>query len=527
MKKNLLKTTMLIVAVLCANIVLMAQVNMTRYITLKVTNGADIVLNLAADVNNTPVKIVSGDQEYDMTLNAHWSGFDSYLAGDTIMRVYGNIQMLDCSCNWEDLTELDVVRNRRLTELIADSNHLTSLKLSGCEDLERLSCSDNQLTNLRLAGCRNLDNLSCGYNQLASLDVSHCTALTGVYCCSNQLTSLDVSMCPSLLSINCDDNQISNFDMAACPSLLAFNCERNLLTSLNPNACPRLKYFSCNDNPLTDLDVSNCSDLVRFYCCNSQLTSLDISQNTEIKILSCAGNPFTTQVIDDIYCALSDRAGLGAGSIYVLYNVDDPNYANVLASNKRNAINKYWRVKYLEDQSSIPATTGTYVCGVAVAGVDVSPTSVSLQAGEQVQLTATISPGNASNQNVIWSSSNNNIATVDANGVVTGVAVGNATITVTTEEGGYTATCLVETYDGIAELSMERIAEVYPNPVTETLYIDLASTSDFTMELYNVHGQLVLQAQNTASVAVAHLPKGVYVLKLMIDKQVYSTKIVK
>lgn len=80
---------------------------------------------------------------------------------------------------------------------------------------------------------------------------------------------------------------------------------------------------------------------------------------------------------------------------------------------------------------------------VAVTGVSVSPTSASLDVDGTQQLTATISPSNATNQNVTWSSSNSSVATVNSNGLVTAIAAGSATITVTTEDGNKTATCAV------------------------------------------------------------------------------------
>ena len=85
-----------------------------------------------------------------------------------------------------------------------------------------------------------------------------------------------------------------------------------------------------------------------------------------------------------------------------------------------------------------------------VAG-DVPVTSVSIStcsteniiAGLPHQLTANVIPANAINTNVTWSSSNDAIATVDENGLVTTVAQGMATITVTTEDGNFTDTCTI------------------------------------------------------------------------------------
>lgn len=76
---------------------------------------------------------------------------------------------------------------------------------------------------------------------------------------------------------------------------------------------------------------------------------------------------------------------------------------------------------------------------VAVTGISLSATSGKLQVGGTVTLVANVEPATATNRNVSWKSSNNSIATV-ANGVVTAVAVGNAVITATTEDGGFTAT---------------------------------------------------------------------------------------
>ena len=80
---------------------------------------------------------------------------------------------------------------------------------------------------------------------------------------------------------------------------------------------------------------------------------------------------------------------------------------------------------------------------VAVTGVSLSKTSLSLVEGGSETLTATVSPDNATNKSVSWKSSATDIATVDGSGKVTAVKPGSATITVTTADGGKTATCSV------------------------------------------------------------------------------------
>lgn len=79
---------------------------------------------------------------------------------------------------------------------------------------------------------------------------------------------------------------------------------------------------------------------------------------------------------------------------------------------------------------------------ISVTGVSLNKTSTTLEIGDTETLTATVAPASATNKNVSWTSSNTSIATVQ-NGVVTAVAAGTATITVTTEDGSKTATCAV------------------------------------------------------------------------------------
>lgn len=103
---------------------------------------------------------------------------------------------------------------------------------------------------------------------------------------------------------------------------------------------------------------------------------------------------------------------------------------------------------------SAPPTTGGSTGGgggwnppvdttVSVSGISVNPTKMDLTVGGATgTITATVSPSNATNKNVTWSSSNTGVATIN-NGVVTAVSEGIATITVTTVDGSKIGTCAV------------------------------------------------------------------------------------
>ncbi|MDO4703107.1 Ig-like domain-containing protein [Tannerella sp.] len=78
---------------------------------------------------------------------------------------------------------------------------------------------------------------------------------------------------------------------------------------------------------------------------------------------------------------------------------------------------------------------------LAVTGVALNETELTLGQGQTQKLTATITPSEAKNKNVTWRSSNKTIASVNEQGVVTAIGPGTAKITVETEEGGFTASC--------------------------------------------------------------------------------------
>lgn len=93
-----------------------------------------------------------------------------------------------------------------------------------------------------------------------------------------------------------------------------------------------------------------------------------------------------------------------------------------------------------------------------VTGVTLNKTTLSLNVGDTQTLTATISPSNATNKSVSWSTTNSSIATVSSSGVVTAKAAGTATITVKTSDGEKTANCTVSVTsqipDGAVDLGL-------------------------------------------------------------------------
>ena len=109
---------------------------------------------------------------------------------------------------------------------------------------------------------------------------------------------------------------------------------------------------------------------------------------------------------------------------------------------------------------------------VNVTEVTLDKTELTLTEGETETLTATVKPDNADNRKVTWSSDKTEIATVGGDGKVTAVKAGEAVVTVTTEDGGKTATCKVTVKAkavGVTEVALDKTELTLTEGETETL----------------------------------------------------------
>ena len=145
---------------------------------------------------------------------------------------------------------------------------------------------------------------------------------------------------------------------------------------------------------------------------------------------------------------------------------------------------------------------------VPVTGVSLDQDSIEFVLGVEpstVQLTATVSPDDADDKTVSWSSSNEAVATV-ADGLVSAVAEGEAVITVTTTDGSFTATCTVNVI--IVEDGLEAIAIDGVYYLNGTIY----NSHRLQLNIYSASGQLVLSS-DAGSIRCDGLPHGTYIVR--------------
>lgn len=121
---------------------------------------------------------------------------------------------------------------------------------------------------------------------------------------------------------------------------------------------------------------------------------------------------------------------------------------------------------------------------VSATALTLKPETAELTTGEQLKLTATISPEDVTFKKIDWKSSNESIATVDDNGNVSTLADGTVTITATTTDGsGISARCSITVKDNPATASSLIVNEIMASNIDE--YISPAFNFDGWIELYN------------------------------------------
>ena len=187
------------------------------------------------------------------------------------------------------------------------------------------------------------------------------------------------------------------------------------------------------------------------------------------------------------------------------------------------------------------ATAGTYyiiggngTCYSATESVTVTvnalPTVAAITGTTSVDTGATTNLASSSTGGV-WSSSDMAVATVNPNGVVTGVSVGTATITYTITTGGCSnSQSVIVTVSALGTTDFDSASlSFYPNPTNDNLYLNYKEAIS-GVEMYNLLGQKVLEAHPNATFAtlnVSNLSGGTYFVKITSGEFFTTIKVVK
>ena len=427
----------------------LTSINLNKFDTSNVTNMRDMFYSCEGLTN---LDLSSFDTSNVTEMNGMFAACDSLTNLDLSSFDTSNVTDMDCMfyyCNGLtnlDLSSFNTSNVTDMADMFRGCNSLTNLDLSSFDtsnvtDMGGMFDDCNSLTNLDLSsfdtsnvtvmggmfyGCESLINLD-----LSSFDTSNVTGMTGMnfmfYHC-NSLTNLDLS------SFDTSNVREMGVMFSGCESLI--NLDLSSFDTSNVTAMGAM-FYGCEsliNLDLSSFDTSNVTDMgYMFASCESltnlDLSSFDTSNVTEMSrmfngcnCLEVLKTPKINNVSIELPLAMYDKDGNTYTDLPILSE------SIVLASSQQ-----------LAGETSNP-----------VSGIKFDKDTVIIKKGSSEKLIATVLPNTAFNKNLNWSSSDENVATVDENGLVTAVSEGSADITVTTDDGGFTAVCKVEIAKKIA-----------------------------------------------------------------------------
>ncbi len=121
--------------------------------------------------------------------------------------------------------------------------------------------------------------------------------------------------------------------------------------------------------------------------------------------------------------------------------------------------------------SPTPPTPPSPPVNISVEAIQVTPVEADVIMGNTLKLNTVIFPKNATNQTIIWETSNNAVATV-TNGVVTPVSNGETTITARTQDGNKTDTCKITVKTNVTAVTMINTINTVNNTIAQTIAYD-------------------------------------------------------
>lgn len=377
----------------------------------------------------------------------------------------GEIESLDLSNGYiKDLNGLQYFTN--LKQLDVENNELTDLSpLAGLTNLEKLDVSGQFISSLYpISNLTSLISLDASENELVSLNFgTKLVDLQNLDISDNMLNTLDeIQELTSLKKITASNNPLNITDLYCLKGMNQLS-ELNLsvcnLTSIEGIQTDNLTELRLSNNQITDLEqLRNSKCLVLLDVSHNQIVDIEpLLEVTALTELNVSGN------------SLGTLTALGE-----LRNIINLNASDIGAlANDLNVLGKMKKLKSLDVSDNLIFGIGNILETVCLEEINISNTcireyeielmemegivitnetklpvikeiyflheAVELNKGEQYWQGILSYPSKVELKNIQWTSSDNEIAVVDDNGIVTAMAVGEVTITAMSEDGTHIA----------------------------------------------------------------------------------------
>jgi len=467
-----------------------------KLFTINWGDGSAIETITASEYNHFTNTYTNGYYLYTVTINALSNDCKFTIFSSTNNWNIGTLNSLNVAnapslivieCWGHKLSALDISKNTALTKLHCSHNQLKTLDVSKNIALTILECGMNQISELILGNHTKLTILSCPENSITSLDVSNCIALELLECHKNKIVELDFSKSKNISLLDCSSNNLSNLNLVNNVALTELSCGGNKLKSLDVSKNTNLEFLGCSANQITNIDVSKNLKLTIFSCGSNQLTTLDISQNNYIEQLYCRNSGIMKIEVSPIatyreaFCCYNSRLPLSE-----LY---------FLSERIKYESSKWFGTQRLDRKYITPESIVDFSSQTEFGGIK----TVFMVEKDGVP------------------ASENDYTLID-DGVFKFDNIGDYTITMTNDAiisyWEYPPKVIAEISVrevGVAETQHATSLHLYPNPVSNILYINLANTpTPPEVKIYSLQGVLLLQTQEN-QIDVSSLPAGFYV----------------
>ena len=355
------------------------------------------------------------------------------------------------------------------------NSDISYLDMSLVPWLKYLDCynQNGQIDSINLSQNTDLQFLDASGNTITDLDLSNNTMLEYLTCNFNQISDIDLSNNLHLKDISMSNNSLTSLDLAFNDSLISLSCSGNAITELDLSNKPNLEFVFCEDNTLSVLELSNVPELVRVWCTGNQISELDVLNKPNLEQLMAGDNLLTS--LDLSSC----------GSLIWIWL-----YSNQLFElNVANGLN-------------------AYMAGFPGGGIEYIPNFT-----DNPNLTC-ITVDNVEHSTEWWNTEGYPIFN-NPNGYVS--------IDSSMYFSSDCASALVD------ELTSETVL-IYPNPAKNHITVNLNGIEETIsiLKMYDSSSKLVFEKQSTSTLAidVSGFAKGLYLLELTTDEQVFRSQVI-
>jgi hypothetical protein len=378
----------------------------------------------------------------------------------------------------DDIVNNDLVYTHRIenmTHLLLDDQFLP---LSG--DIQDMTGIEN---------FQMLKDLRCKDNLIPELDLSSNVLLERLLCDDNPLTQLDVTSNLNLLLLRSDNTLLTTLDLTNNINLQDLSCKNNMLPTIDVSQNVNLLSLNCGLNQLDNLNLQNNILLEILSFSGNQLSSIDLSNNINLKDITFSNNNFITMDFSNSVLLEKIR-----GRNNELNSVNLTNLTNLK------------ELDFIENQLvTLDLSANSMLETVALLSNNLS--------------TLNLKNGNNENITVLITVGNQNLFCIDVDDPSQAPYPGWLVLPQTI----FSEDCSLGVDDQVAT----QIA-IFPNPVTDSLFIASGGITIEKITVYSLSGQTVLTSENiTHSIDVSNLSTGLYFIEISSLKGSYTKRFIK